>query len=89
MMSCYVNKRSSQSKEEPLVAVCSQIMGDGFPYLKHTTLRLGYVHNPTCKGILTVSGFPLYLENLEFCHFLFQAWKMHGICSKSGKNLEF
>ncbi len=25
------------------------------------------------------------LENLEFCHFLFQAWKMPGICSKSGK----
>ncbi len=32
-------------------------------------------------------GFPPYLENLEFCHFLFQAWKMPGICSKSGKNL--
>ncbi len=39
-----------------------------------------------------ISGFPPYLENLEnleFCHFLFQAWKMPGICSKSSKNLEF
>ncbi len=33
-------------------------------------------------------GSPPYLENLECCHFLFQAWKMPGICSKSGKNLE-
>ncbi len=39
-----------------------------------------------------IPGFPPYLENLEnleFCHFLFQAWKMPGICSKSRKNLEF
>ncbi len=35
------------------------------------------------------SGFPPYLENLEFCLFFFQAWKMPGIYSKSGKNLEF
>ncbi len=38
------------------------------------------------------TGFPPYLENLEnleFCYFLFQAWKMPGICSKSSKNLEF
>ncbi len=35
------------------------------------------------------SGFPHCLENLEFCHFLFQCWKISGICSKSGKNLEF
>ncbi len=36
-----------------------------------------------------VSGFPPYLKNLEFCHLLFQAWKMSGICSKSKKSLEF
>ncbi len=30
----------------------------------------------------------IYLENLEFCYFLFQTRKMHGICTKSGKNLE-
>ncbi len=38
---------------------------------------------------ITSSGFPPYLENLknwEFCHLLFQAWKMPGICSKSGEN---
>ncbi len=29
------------------------------------------------------------LENLEFCHFHFQAWKLPGICSKSGKNRQF
>ncbi len=37
----------------------------------------------------TEAGFQPYLENLEFCHFLFQAWKMPGICSKSIKNLKF
>ncbi len=26
------------------------------------------------------------LKNMEFCHFLFQTWKMPGICSKIGKN---
>ncbi len=31
-----------------------------------------------------ITGFPPYLENLEFCHFFFQAWKM-----EFGKNLEF
>ncbi len=38
------------------------------------------------------SGFPPYLENfinLDFGHFLFHDWKMPGICSKSGKTLEF
>ncbi len=38
------------------------------------------------------TGFPLYLENienLEFCYLLFQAWKMHKICSKIGEKLEF
>ncbi len=30
--------------------------------------------------------FPRYLENLEFCNLLFQAWKMSGICSKTVKN---
>ncbi len=38
---------------------------------------------------LLASGFPPYLENLEFCHFLFHAWKMPGICSKSGKTWNF
>ncbi len=28
-------------------------------------------------------------ENLEFCHFLFQTWKIPGICSKSGKTWNF
>ncbi len=39
-----------------------------------------------------ITEFPPFLENLEnleFCHFLYQAWKMAGICSNSGKNLEF
>ncbi len=39
-----------------------------------------------------IPGFPPYLENLEnleLCHFLFQTWKMPGICSKSGANLKF
>ncbi len=41
------------------------------------------------RQTLTQSGFPPYLENLELCHFLFEAWKMPGIYSKSSKNLEF
>ncbi len=41
------------------------------------------------KGVPThITGFPPYRENPEFCHFLFQAWKMPGICSKSRKNLD-
>ncbi len=35
------------------------------------------------------TGLPPYLENLEFCHLLFQVWKMSGVFSKSAKNLEF
>ncbi len=49
-------------------------------------------HQRLAIACLTYAEFPPYLENLEnveFCHFLFQAWKMPGICSKSGKNLEF
>ncbi len=44
------------------------------------------------NGQKSKTGFPPYLENLEnleFCHLIFQAWKMPGICSKSGKNLAF
>ncbi len=41
---------------------------------------------PHSASTLQLSAFPPYLE---FCHFLFQAWKMPGICSKSGQNLEF
>ncbi len=37
----------------------------------------------------STTRFPPYLENLEFCHFLFKGLKMPGICSKSGKNLKF
>ncbi len=33
------------------------------------------------------TGFLPYLENLEFCKLLFQAWKMPGFCAKSGKNI--
>ncbi len=38
------------------------------------------------------AGFLPYLENLEnleFCHLLFQIWKMPGICSKSRKTWNF
>ncbi len=55
-------------------------------------LLLHSIHNKIIirhRAKIHNTGFPPYLENLEFCHFLFQAWKMPGICSKSSKNLEF
>ncbi len=72
----------------------------GFWYFKLLYTEWKILHSQTkavsweCTWFLWLSlaGFPPYLENLEnleFCHFLFQAWKMPGICSKSGKNLEF
>ncbi len=50
---------------------------------------------PKCCGLnytgrvwQSLTGFPPYLENLEnveFCHLLFQVWKMLEFCSKSSK----
>ncbi len=54
--------------------------------VKKSLLPYQLSHTPILSILL---GFPTYLENLEnleFFHFLFQAWKMHGICSKSYKN---
>ncbi len=39
------------------------------------------------KGDIT--GLSPYRENLEFCHLVFQAWKMHGMCSQCGKKWNF
>ncbi len=46
----------------------------------------------TIAGLKLYTRFPHYLENfenLEFCNLLFHAWKMPGIGSKCGENLEF
>ncbi len=51
-------------------------------------IRSLYVSSEKMKSQDFLSGKPPYLENLEnleFCHLLLQAWKMHRICSKSGR----
>ncbi len=57
------------------------------------TLRLPRKNYWKSEYILWIASglhpYPENLENLEFCLLLFQAWIMHGICSKSGENQEF
>ncbi len=38
---------------------------------------------------ISIQGSHPTWENLEFCHLLFQGWKMSGICSKSWKTWNF
>ncbi len=48
--------------------------------------------HPNTVMLTAVQGSQLYLENLEnleFCHLCFQAWKMPEICSKGGKTWNF
>ncbi len=48
-------------------------------------LTIGWVLDPQ----VVPQGSHLTWKTLNFVILLFQAWKIHGICSKIGKNLEF
>ncbi len=71
---------------------------------KNVPQKWSYMTGELSFEVQMYAGFPPYLVNLEnlvFCHFLFQSWKMSGICfkkkmvktwnfnSKHGKNLQF
>ncbi len=47
---------------------------------------MGFNH---ISSYVPITVFPPYLENLEFYHVLFHAWKVPGMCSKSSEKLEF
>ncbi len=81
--------------ESSLSDTQSQCEGSGpgdIPKLPATE-RLGGIGDsrpPSFQYVfLTYSPYLENLEYLEFCHLLFQVWKMHWNCSKSGKTLNF